>query len=178
MAELITQKEYAKRRGGSPQAVSKAVKEGRILLINRRIDPEVADVQWASNSQPRANSGGPGSSLGTALFGGASSGDLKPDASSETSDYWQSRARREQAEADLAQMKAEEARGTLINRAGVDRAIAIGIRALRDAVRSVPERLPIPREQQIAAAAALREAFEEATQQLARISAEPERHGA
>jgi hypothetical protein len=41
--QLITQAEYARHRGVSPQAVNKMVKSGRIPLTNGRIDPAAAD---------------------------------------------------------------------------------------------------------------------------------------
>ena len=55
--ELITQAEYARRRGVAKSAVAKAVAEGRITLINGKVDPAVADIQWAQNTRTRADSG-------------------------------------------------------------------------------------------------------------------------
>ncbi|MEW6169876.1 MAG: hypothetical protein AB1651_19660 [Pseudomonadota bacterium] len=49
---LITQAEYARRRGCSKQAVSKAVKAGRLTLIDGLVDPELADREWARNTDP------------------------------------------------------------------------------------------------------------------------------
>ena len=42
-------------------------------------------------------------------------------------------------------MREEELRGTLINKAGAERAIATGFRLIRDSVLAVPDRLPIDR---------------------------------
>lgn len=50
---LLSQKEYAKHLGVSPAAVCKAVKEGRISLIDGKIDPVVADIQWKHNTRAR-----------------------------------------------------------------------------------------------------------------------------
>jgi hypothetical protein len=55
--ELITQAEYARRRGVAKSAVAKAVAERRITLIEGRIDPSVADIQWERNTRARADSG-------------------------------------------------------------------------------------------------------------------------
>lgn len=52
MRELITKAEYARRRGVSKQAVCKAANTGRITLVDGKVDPEVADVQWARNTDP------------------------------------------------------------------------------------------------------------------------------
>ena len=54
--ELISLSAYARMRGVAKSAVSKAVNEGRISLINGKIDPKVADVQWAQNTRARADS--------------------------------------------------------------------------------------------------------------------------
>ena len=44
---------YAKHRGVSPEAVSKAVKTGRITVnADGHIDPETADSQWDANTDP------------------------------------------------------------------------------------------------------------------------------
>lgn len=54
--ELISLSAYARHRGVAKSAVSKAVSEGRISTINGKIDPKVADVQWAQNTRARADS--------------------------------------------------------------------------------------------------------------------------
>jgi len=53
---LITQAAYAKHRGVSEAAVSKAIKAGRISLIDGMLDASAADMQWARNSRVRAGS--------------------------------------------------------------------------------------------------------------------------
>lgn len=51
---LLSMRGYAKHRGVSPEAVSKAVRDGRISTVSksgkRLIDPAVADVEWDENS--------------------------------------------------------------------------------------------------------------------------------
>ncbi len=54
--ELLSLSAYARLRGVAKSAVSKAASEGRISLINGKIDPKVADVQWALNTRARADS--------------------------------------------------------------------------------------------------------------------------
>lgn len=53
MPELITPAEYARRRPCHHTAVLKAIKTGRISLIDGKIDPEVANIQWDKNTRPR-----------------------------------------------------------------------------------------------------------------------------
>ncbi|MFA5941427.1 MAG: hypothetical protein WC809_18900 [Sinimarinibacterium sp.] len=54
MSQLITQAEYARQRGCSREAVSKAIASGRVSGIPHEgrvmIDPAVADIQWARNT--------------------------------------------------------------------------------------------------------------------------------
>lgn len=53
---LLSMRQYAKHRGVSPEAVSKAVKTGRISTVSgekpgqRLINPEVADREWDANT--------------------------------------------------------------------------------------------------------------------------------
>lgn len=53
--ELLSFRAYAKLRGVSPEAVSKAVRQGRISTHlddkgQRKINPEVADKEWGENT--------------------------------------------------------------------------------------------------------------------------------
>ena len=54
--ELISQREYARRRGISHTAVQQAITSGRISTVAGKIDPTTADRQWLQNtdqSKPR-----------------------------------------------------------------------------------------------------------------------------
>lgn len=57
----MSQAEYARHRKCSREAVSRAIKDGRILLVQIEgvwlIDVEVADIMWAQNTRARADSG-------------------------------------------------------------------------------------------------------------------------
>jgi transcriptional regulator with XRE-family HTH domain len=56
-------------------------------------------------------------------------------------DYWKSRARREEAEAELAELKLSEQRGELVRAADVRAAYAKKAAALREALLQIPARL-------------------------------------
>ena len=73
--DLITQAEYARRRGVAKSAVAKAVKEGRIALIDGKIHAALADLQWAQNTRARADSGRAGALL--PIEQGAGEGDAR-----------------------------------------------------------------------------------------------------
>lgn len=51
-ADLLTQKDYARRRGWSKQYVNQLVRQGRIELVNGRIDPTTADAALAGTRDP------------------------------------------------------------------------------------------------------------------------------
>lgn len=126
--ELITQAEYARRRGCSRVAVTKAIDKGRISLIDGMIDPAVADVQWKANTRARAGSASMRETR-----------QAKDDGGEEG--YMAARTRREQAEAELAELKLAEARGDLVRAAEVRSALAKRAAALREGLLQLPARL-------------------------------------
>lgn len=132
--ELVSQSEYARRRGCTEGAVRRAVRDGRIVLFDSKVDPVAADAQWARNTRPRAGSQPPSDVAGS---GGA------PDREEEDSGsgYWASKARRESAEADLAELKLAEQRGDLVRADAIRAAHAKRLAGLREALLQLPARL-------------------------------------
>ena len=138
MPELITRAEYARRRGCDPAAVTRAVQKGWITSIDGKIDPVVADVQWAANARSRADSR-PATELGAQLAGRAAPpGDGRPP---REDDYFAARARRESAEAELAELKLQEALGQLGRADAVRSEAARLAAALRESLLQLPARL-------------------------------------
>ena len=134
-AELITQAEYARRRGVDPTSVRDAVRAGRITLIDGKVDPAVADVQWQANTRRRARAVDepPASSpMGEGAY------QTPP---SDVSDYNRARAMREHAEAQLAELKLLEQRGDLVRADDVRAALAKKIAALRESLLQMPARV-------------------------------------
>ena len=155
---LLTQAEYARHRkarglpGGSREAVRKAVDEGRISTINGSIDPAVADIQWEQNTRarlsPQAVAPAPAAAPGDGA--GQAAADLQPGAAVSASangagpvdkGYADARARREHAEAELAEIEAAQARGSMVLRDDVDRAFFEMFRETRDRLASCARRL-------------------------------------
>jgi hypothetical protein len=136
--ELITQAEYARRRGCAKSAVAKAVKEGRITLIGKLIDPKVADIQWQENTRARADSapagrdGAAGQVQAPLVAGQDAAGDGQHQVGAEPEDYSVYRRRREKAEAEMAEQNAAKAAGRLVDRDSADRAAFDAFRELRD----------------------------------------------
>lgn len=144
--ELITQAEYARRRGVAKSAVAKAVSEGRISLINGKVDPAVADIQWAQNTRARADSGRAGAQTGSAQGQVALTEENAPESrdtpptAADGDDYQVLRVRRERAAVEAAERDNAKEAGRLVEREPVERATFDAFRALRDAVMSIPPR--------------------------------------
>ena len=144
--ELITQAEYARRRGVAKSAVAKAVAEKRITLINGKIDPAVADIQWAQNTRARADSGRAAAPNAVAQGQATLTDESTPDgrenapAAAEGDDYQSLRVRRERAAVESAERENAKEAGRLVEREPVKRAAFDAFRALRDAVMSIPPR--------------------------------------
>lgn len=150
---LLTQAEYARSRkerglpGGSREAVRKAVDENRISAFgaDRLIDQHLADSQWARNTRtrlsPQANAAPDVPDLLSGASAPASPGapaaaQTSVQASAPDTGYSTFRARREEAEAQRAEIEVAKLRGAMVMREDVDRAgYEIG-RELRDAMES------------------------------------------
>lgn len=133
-AELISQAEYARRRGVDATSVRDAVRAGRITLINGKIDPAVADVQWERNTRKRAR--------GVDEAARAMTADSFQDApGADRPDYNEARARREQAEAELAELKLAEQRGDLVRVERIRAAHQRRVAAMREAFLQLPARV-------------------------------------
>lgn len=147
MKKLVSFRGYAKHRGVSPEAVSKAVESGRITTVTdengkRLIDPEKADLEWARNTQS--------SKRYNPTKGEMAQGKKKPDPEEgdpalsqvlQGPSYAQSRAIREAYAARLAKLEYEEKTEKLIpvDKVKVD-AFKLA-RTVRDAILNIPDRI-------------------------------------
>lgn len=172
MTTLISPAEYARRRGVSREAVSKAIDTGRISTVQgdtgrKMIDPEVADIQWAKNTDPaqsaRAN---------------AHKAAVPPSPRSDDqqgSAYWDAHTRREIAAANKEELLHKKLAGELVERAKVENA-AFGIgRMLRDSVLGLPTRLApelAPMTDAFAIETKLRDALRKVLADIAKITAD------
>jgi hypothetical protein len=132
----MTQAEYARHRGVSEAAVSKALKAQRISLqADGKIDPVAADAQWARNSRVRAGSGkaaAPGVAGDDGAIGGEEPG---------SDNYWTARSRREQAEAELAEIELAEKQAQVIQVKAVEAVWAQALSSVREHLLQVRARL-------------------------------------
>jgi hypothetical protein len=114
--------EYAAHRkavglsGGTRQAVDKAIASGRISLIEGRIDPAVADIQWERNTQRRVDLHATAPTVQV-----EASTSSATDAAAADPSWAESKARTEAAVAQLKEMQVAKMRGELVDRSGVER---------------------------------------------------------
>ena len=127
MSEKISQAEYARRNGWSRAYVAKLVKNGKLTLVDKKVDVELADKQLEKNIDPN---------------NGLKERDQKnlPDGKSGLG-LMEAKRLHEEYKAKLARLRYEQARGELIEKSQVDReAYSIG-RVVRDAMLAIPSRL-------------------------------------
>jgi hypothetical protein len=107
---LVSMNEYARSRGISSVAVSKAVKTKRIKLVRGKIDPSLADEQWAANTRP-------GQRVARRRLIAPSVAPIEPQSIPEPAPntYGTARARREETLANMAQMDYDLKMGVLVN---------------------------------------------------------------
>lgn len=128
---------YARHRGVSPEAVSKAVKTGRITTgPDGKIDPEAADRQWDENTDPskplNSVTGDPKHRKGQEASVPLPSG-VPP--------YSQSKAVEAAIEAERKRLKLQQEKNKLISVDKV-RVEAFNVsRLTRDKLMSIPDRL-------------------------------------
>lgn len=165
---------YAKRRGVSAEAVSKAITAGRlresVILIGgapKIGNPELADREWDANTRPRVDHPPPPSREQSRAAATAAL------AAGEVPDYNDSRAireahaaRREAALADMAEIDVSERRGELVSVEDARRDVYDKFTIVKTKLLGVParlaQRLPeLARTVQPLAEELIREALEE-----------------
>ena len=128
--KLISQYAYAKLKKVSKQRIHDLVKLGKITLVKGKIDPDLADKQWAAIHDPRWHDqskagvdedekpkGGEGESRGDAL------------------------RRLDIAKANLEEMKEAQLRGELVNALAVKTTLFQLGATVRDALMRIPKRI-------------------------------------
>ncbi|MDK6078936.1 hypothetical protein [Massilia varians] len=143
MPNLTTIAEWAKTVGISRQSAYDAVKRCEIPVIDGKVDPDYASHLYAKNTRQRANGNRPdplahGAQPSVAAGAGGAGG---PESPAKVPGYDSSRARREAAEATLAELKLAEQAGQFLVKADVDAAVFEATRALRDGLMNCARRI-------------------------------------
>lgn len=137
--ELMTMAQYARHRGVSGEAVRKAIRTERITAVERdgklMVDPVVADIQWAENTDPRQ------ALRANARKGNMPTQPISGDREGDGGAYWTARTRREEADAERAEIELAKLRGTVADIEGMKRAAMVTGRLLRDTFLGLPRKL-------------------------------------
>jgi hypothetical protein len=132
----ISVAEYAASRkkrglpGGTVQAVWKAGDSGRITITDGQVDPDTADFEWDKNTRRRIDLHGVAPSVPQEAA-------TQPERTEGARKWDDSKAREQAAKAELMEIDLAARKGTLIDRAGYERAALHTHRMLRDALVDV-----------------------------------------
>ncbi len=144
--ERIGLRAYARLRGCSPSAVSRAIKEGRISRAVRRdkrgnpkIDPVLADREWAEHTDPAR--GFPTTHARANADAVNTEGPSATDEDADLPSFEESRAKREAFSANLKELEYQQAAGKLVEGAVVERELFKMSRMVRDAMLNIPNRI-------------------------------------
>ena len=148
-------KDFAAQRGVHPSRVSQWKRQGRLVLnADGRIDVEAsharlnASLDKAKGERRDGNitsiapaPAATAASEPSAGGNGKAQDDQGSGSQKDDSGYWQHKARREKAEAELSELRALQAAGALISSAGVKRERAETARKVRNAMLAIPDRI-------------------------------------
>lgn len=147
---MLSIRAYARHRGVSHTAVQKAIDSGRISVIpgkngRVKIDPEVADIQWAKNTRPDQQERGSlkdfektqndllNMSEGAPLNAGAKE--------VQTSGLSREKSETEIIRRQMMELQLAKTRGELVNIADVERALASKILSANESLNSLVDRI-------------------------------------
>lgn len=136
MPNLTTIAEWAKSMSISRQQGYAAVERCAIPVVDGKLDPDVAGVLYKKHTRARANGKSGANQAGAADAAGAVGGGSAPVAG-----YDASRARREEAEAAIAEMKLAEMMGRYLVKEEVAASVFEIARALRDGMTNSARRI-------------------------------------
>lgn len=135
MPNLTTIAKWAESIGISRQQGYAAVKRCAIPVTDGMVDPEFAGILYQRHTRPRANGKRNAAQAATTAAPGVT------EFVAGVPSYDSSRARREAAEASLAEMKEAEMSGKYLLKADVDSAVFEISRAMRDGLTNCARRI-------------------------------------
>lgn len=146
-SERLSFRAYARRRGVTHAAVSKAVTEGRITAGTdketgkRYIDPAVADPQWEASTDQAKQAGSAAVATkkreSDVMVGDLEEGEEGPA----TSTYMLNRSRREHFQARITEINYLERAGQVVSADAVKKQAFRAARLAREALLGIPDRL-------------------------------------
>lgn len=156
MTATLKQIEFAALLGVSRSYITKLKADGRLIMVGDRVDVEASRVRIADTADPhrddvasrwaehRDRAAAAASAIELPLDDDDALPEDAPATSalrSASSSYVDARARKEQAQADIAEMERDKARGLLIERQAVEAAVEDVMTTVRQALEQQPHRL-------------------------------------
>lgn len=157
MTATLKQIEFAALLGVSRSYITKLKADGRLIMVGDRVDVEASRVRISETADPHRDDVASrwAEHRDRAATAAASASDLPLDDDdalpedapatsalrSASSSYVDARARKEQAQADIAEMERDKARGLLIERQAVEAAVEDVMTTVRQALEQQPHRL-------------------------------------
>lgn len=139
---IVSLAEYARQRGISAAAVTKAIHEGRLMrgIVlddkgKRKVDTDIADAEWAGSTDSTTGAPSHATPRGHSVQAVAAS---SPD---EPPKFMESKAKREAFMAELARLEYEEKSGKLVQVDDVKRESFRVARIVRDSMLNIPDRV-------------------------------------
>jgi hypothetical protein len=140
MPNLTTIAEWATTLGISRQSGYDAIKRCEIPVTDGKVDPEYATLLYQRHTRQRANSNRPDGGSSAALSA-AAAGAGGTDTPTKVPVYETSRARREAAEAEQAEIKLAEMAGKFLLKSDVENCVFEISRGLRDGLINCSKRI-------------------------------------
>lgn len=156
MPATLKQIEFAALLGVSRSYITKLKADGRLIMVGDRVDVEASRVRIADTADPhrddvasrwaehRDRAAAAASAIELPLDDDDALPEDAPATSalrSASSSYVDARARKEQAQADIAEMERDKARGLLIERQAVEAAVEDVMTTVRQALEQQQHRL-------------------------------------
>lgn len=149
MRELLSLRAYARHRAVNLSAVQKAIASGRISTVSdgkgrARIDPAVADIQWAQNTNPLQQERGSLKDFErtqadlTSAYSLPLAGEKNPV---QTSALSEEKAETENVRRQLLEIQLAQKRGELVRADDISRALANKLKAAQEHLNTMADRL-------------------------------------
>jgi hypothetical protein len=130
--KLMTRAEYSRHRGCTPQAVTRAEREGRITVSDAGlIDPVAADATWQARTRPRATTKPPPAAAAV----------IEPGPAEVQISYNEARRRQAVADAIHAERELQRQAGELVWLADVESEYTKLLVSVRETFLQLPARL-------------------------------------
>lgn len=155
--ELLSLRAYARHRNVTLAAVQKAIETKRITTIadergKKKIDPEVADIQWAKNTRPDQQERGSlkdfektqadlASYTNANFTGDAARLPGEPGKENNNIGLSVEKAETEQVRRQLMELSLQQKRGELVKVEDIERAMASKLKAANEALNNLADRL-------------------------------------